>query len=261
LSVARVTPRTAVAQIFSMSVGDIALKVRPESEELRQSIARRYAAFSGEAKNSLAIQVTSEPAAGVTPIEFACDFGGARVKANRQGACFLAVKNEYEMDSLLRMYLSWELLSRTGFLLHAATIVRNGLAYVFAGRSGAGKSTVAALSPAGSVLTDEISLLRRENGTWRAYGTPFWGEFRAAGSNTSAPVAGIFKLAQTRTNERQAMGKTQLLRVLLTNILFFSNAQEDHQRLLEIATMAAEEMPGALLQFQKTAKFWEAILK
>src|SRR2546429_6336621 len=33
-------------------------------------------------------------------------------------------------------------------------------------------------------ISDEISLLRRENGVWRAYGTPFWGEFRAAGSNT-----------------------------------------------------------------------------
>jgi hypothetical protein len=100
------------------------------------------------------------------------------------------VRNEYALDSLLRVLLSWKLLSCEGFLLHAATIVRNGKAFVFTGRSGAGKSTVASLPPAGSVLTDEISLLRRENGTWRAYGTPFWGEFRAAGSNTSASFVG-----------------------------------------------------------------------
>lgn len=236
------------------------MKVCAESEGLGQSIAGRYAAFSGEAEDSLEIQVTPEPETGKTSIDFACDFGSARVEANRQGARFLRVKNEYEMDSLLRMYLSWELLGRTGFLLHAATIVRNGLAYVFTGRSGAGKSTVAALSPAGSVLTDEISLLRRENGTWRAYGTPFWGEFRAAGRNASAPVGGIFKLKQDSTNEKQAVGKAELLRVLLTNILFFSKAQEDHERLLEIAKAAAEELPGALLRFQKTKRFWEAIL-
>src|SRR5437773_8348802 len=58
----------------------------------------------------------------------------------------------------------------------ALPIFRDGKAYIFTGRSGAGKSTVASLSPEGSVLTDEISLLRREHGMWRAYGTPFWGE-------------------------------------------------------------------------------------
>src|SRR5256885_3293464 len=87
------------------------------------------------------------------------------------------------------MLLSWALLPDVGFLLHAATVLRNGKAYVFFGRSGTGKSTVAALSPLGSVLTDEISLLKRIDGQWHAFGTPFWGEFRAAGTNRSAPVA------------------------------------------------------------------------
>jgi len=51
--------------------------------------------------------------------------------------------------------------------------------------------------PVGSVLTDEISLLKRIDGQWHAFGTPFWGEFRAAGTNRSAPVAGMYRLSQS----------------------------------------------------------------
>lgn len=246
-------------QALGISVGNIAMEVRAESEALRQTIAKRYAAFADGGESSLRIQVLPEGAESGKQVLFACDFEGARVEANPGGAHFLRVKNEYAVDSLLRMYLSWELLNRTGFLLHAATVVREGRAYVFAGKSGAGKSTVASLSPPGSVLTDEISLVRRESGLWRAYGTPFWGEFRAAGSNTSAPVAGILKLAQAKANECQPLGRVELFRVLMTNILFFSKTAEDHQRLLEIAGAAAEEIRGAVLRFQKTKRFWEAI--
>lgn len=252
-------PESAEMRMLSISVGGVDMEFCAESEALRQSMAMRYGAFTGGDEDSLRIQVLPESPESGKQALFACDFEGARVEANRDGTHFLGVRNEYAVDSLLRMYLSWELLNRTGFLLHAATVVREGRAYVFAGRSGAGKSTVASLSPRGSVLTDEISLLRRENGSWRAYGTPFWGEFRAAGSNTSAPVAGIFKLEQAKTNESQALGRAELLRVLLTNILFFSKAVEDHRRLLEIAGAAAEEIRGAVLRFQKTKRFWEAI--
>jgi hypothetical protein len=157
------------------------------------------------------------------------------------------------------MYLSWALLSRDGFLLHAATVLHNGRAYVFAGRSGAGKSTVAALSPKAGVLTDEISLLQRGNGIWHAYGTPFWGEFRSAGSNTSAPVEGIFHLVKAHQNRLEPLQRPGLLRALLPNILFFSRKLDDHKRLLEIAGAASEEIRGYRLEFRKDPQFWEVL--
>ena len=172
---------------------------------------------------------------------------------------FTGVRNEYALDSLLRVLLSWKLLSHQGFLLHAATIVRNGKAYAFTGRSGAGKSTVASLSPEGSVLTDEISLLRRENGVWRAYGTPFWGEFRAAGSNTSAPVAGIYRLVQASQNAVTLLSRRETLRMLLPNVLFFSADPAANRLLLEILSHAVAEISGCNLAFRKDQTFWEVL--
>jgi hypothetical protein len=191
--------------------------------------------------------------------EFDYEFGGAKLFASKSGSHFENVRNEYALDTLLRVFLSWSLLPRAGFLLHASTVVKNGKAYVFMGKSGAGKSTIAAMSPVGSVLTDEVSLLRRENNQWRAHGTPFWGEFRAEGSNTSAPVAGIFRLQQALVNRTTRMRQKEMLRVTLPNVLFFSSETRANARLLEILGAAADEIPAYELAFRKEPAFWEAL--
>ncbi len=137
--------------------------------------------------------------------------------------------------------------------------MRGGRAYVFTGRSGAGKSTVAALSPAGAVLTDEISLLRFSDGAWHAHGTPFWGEFRAAGSNRRVPVAGIYALTQASGDRLERLTVKQALRALLPNVLFFSSSQHENAGLLQLIAEAAGQVPFYRLHFRRHAAFWEVI--
>jgi len=219
----------------------------------------RYAAFTGATAWANTIALNDFSAVDHAQAEFAYEFEGAKLRASSRGISFDGVKNEYALDSLLRILLSWKLVTRQGFLLHAATVLKDGKAYVFTGRSGAGKSTVASLSPAGSVLTDEISLLRRENGLWRAYGTPFWGEFRAAGSNTSAPVAGIFRLVQAAENQVTPLRPLEVFRALMPNVLFFSREAEANRRLLDILSQVVAEIPGYILAFRKNPTFWEVL--
>jgi len=242
-----------------VSIGAVALNLSLEDEKLFASAEKRYAAFADRSEIGRPVDVVGECVRNGSESVFASDFESARVQVTANSVVFRGVKNEYALDSLMRMFLSWELLSHNGFLLHAASVLRNGRAYIFVGKSGAGKSTVASLSPAGSVLTDEISLLQRNNGEWRAFGTPFWGEFRAAGHNTSAPVAGVFQLKKARENRTKPLDGAALLRALLPNILFFSSKTEDHQRLLEIAGAASEEIAGHTLEFRKNRRFWEVL--
>jgi len=69
--------------------------------------------------------------------------------------------NPYSIDSVLRILHSLFLAREGGFLLHAASAIRNGRAYLFAGVSGAGKTTLCRLAPPDVVLlTDEISYVR-----------------------------------------------------------------------------------------------------
>jgi len=227
--------------------------------QLFGAASARYAAFSDAAAQPTTIALNGGAAPNGAPVDFAYELEGAALRAFSTEIRFDGVRNQYALDSLLRVLLSWKLLGRRGFLLHAATVVRNGKAYIFTGRSGAGKSTVASLSPEGSVLTDEISLLRREDGVWRAYGTPFWGEFRAAGSNSSAPVAGIFRLLQAAENQVEILRPVAILRALLPNVLFFSAETEANRRLLEILSQAATEIAGYNLAFRPNATFWEVL--
>src|SRR6202043_3832306 len=98
-----------------------------------------------------------------------------------------------------------------GFLLHSASAVRNGKAFLFAGVSGAGKTTISRLAPAdATLLTDEISYVRKldvpklegsgKSADYVAYGTPFTGELAKLGENTSAPVAALYLFAKGAEN-------------------------------------------------------------
>jgi hypothetical protein len=70
--------------------------------------------------------------------------------------------NPYSIDSVLRILHSLVLAREGGFLVHAASAIRNGRAFLFAGASGAGKTTIARLAPPDVVLlTDEISYVRQ----------------------------------------------------------------------------------------------------
>jgi hypothetical protein len=75
--------------------------------------------------------------------------------------------NPYSIDSVLRILHSLILAREDGFLVHAASAIRNGRAFLFAGVSGAGKTTISRLAPPDVVLlTDEISYVRpREQAT------------------------------------------------------------------------------------------------
>jgi hypothetical protein len=70
--------------------------------------------------------------------------------------------NPYAIDSVLRILHSLVLAREGGFLVHAASAIRNGRAFLFAGASGAGKTTISRLAPPDVVLlTDEISYVRQ----------------------------------------------------------------------------------------------------
>jgi hypothetical protein len=246
-------------QQFELSIGCVPLRLQMSDTPLFDAASARYAAFTNAAERPITIALNDETTPESAPADFGYEFEGAVLRALSGDIRFDGVRNQYALDSLIRVFLSWKLLEHRGFLLHAATVIRDGKAYIFTGRSGAGKSTVASLSPQGSVLTDEISLLRREKGIWRAYGTPFWGEFKAAGSNSSAPVAGIFRLLQASENRVVALRPMAILRALLPNVLFFCAEAEANRQLLEILSQAAIEIDGYNLSFCKNSTFWEVL--
>ncbi len=242
-----------------ISIGRIPLSLFIPGEGLHERALARYREFTADSAGALPIFLRKDDGAGRDAADFSYVLDDASVVLDRFGAEFQNVKHEYALDSLLRILLTMVLLPRRGFLLHAASVVRDGRAYIFTGRSGAGKSTVASLSPAGTVLTDEISLLRFTDGCWHAYGTPFWGEFRAAGLNEHYPIAGIYNLAQATEDRREPLTRKEILRALLPCVLFFTTNPEANRALLHMLLGMVEQVPCYRLHFRRAAKFWKVV--
>ena len=97
-------------------------------------------------------------------------------------------RSPYAIDAVLRIVHSLILARQGGFLVHAASAIRDGKAFLFSGVSGAGKTTISRLAPPDAkLLTDEISYVRREGNRYLACGTPFAGELARVGENQSRP--------------------------------------------------------------------------
>lgn len=248
-------------QQIEMSIGRVPLRLHVPDERIFSEASKRYHAFATSQQEPFVIYLKNSFTANGASPEFAYDFDAQQgaLRAFSGESEFVGANNPYTLDCLLRILLTWMLLPRSGFLLHAATVVRDRRAYLFTGKSGVGKSTVASLAPVRSVLTDEISLVRREDGVWRAYGTPFWGEFRAGDSNTGAPIAGVFRLVQAEENRATPLRPVEFLRAMIGNVLFFSRQPADSQRLLNIVSLAAQELPGYTLEFRRGRTFWEVL--
>lgn len=168
--------------------------------------------------------------------------------------------NPYSIDSVLRIVHTLILAREGGFLLHSAGTIRNGRAFLFSGVSGAGKTTISRLAPPDvTLLTDEISYIRRGPDGYHACGTPFAGELARVGENCSAPIACLFFLKQGPENKIEPMPKSDAIRRLMRNILFFAEDSELVQSVFQSACEFVERVPVKQLTFVPDSRVWSMI--
>lgn len=103
-----------------------------------------------------------------------------------------------------------QLLSHNGLMLHSSAIVMDGFAYLFSAPCGTGKSTHtnmwrSAFGDAVVMLNDDKPALRKEEGRWYAYGTP-WSGKTAQNENMRVPLGGVCVLTRGEQNEIEPYG-------------------------------------------------------
>jgi hypothetical protein len=166
----------------------------------------------------------------------------------------------YSSDSVLRILHTLLLAREGGFLVHAASAVRNGRAFLFAGASGAGKTTISRLAPPDvTLLTDEISYVRRQEDRYFAFGTPFTGELALPGENLRAPVAALYLLARGAENKTEPVAAADAARGLLENVLFFAEDRELVNLVFQSACEFASRVPVYRLAFVPDSRVWDMI--
>lgn len=187
------------------------------------------------------------------------DFSARWNPAERRGEVFQSA-NHYAIDSVLRIVHTLMLAPKGGFLLHASSAIRNGKAFLFSGVSEAGKTTMARLAPADvTLLTDEASYVRRLDGRYFAYGTPFAGELGEPGKNVSAPVAALYLLKKAAENRVDALEAAEAVPRLLRNILFFAHQGEPVRQVFESACAFVAAVPVYQLSFFPDSRVWDLI--
>jgi hypothetical protein len=173
--------------------------------------------------------------------------------------------NPYSIDAVLRIVHTLVLARQGGFLLHSASAIRNGKAFLFAGVSEAGKTTISRLAPPdATLLTDEISYVRKQDARkqearYIAHGTPFTGELAKLGENVSAPIAALYLLAKGSENRIDYLPPGEAARSLLANLLFFAEDEELVQSTFHSAVEFVSRVPVSRLTFVPDARVWELI--
>ena len=189
------------------------------------------------------------------------DFRGEWSPGTGRGQVCLAQPQALQsIDSVLRILHSILAVPPGGCLVHAASAVRNGSAFVFPGVSGAGKSTLSGLIPSdATLLTDEISYVRPAEGGYRAFGTPFAGNLGAPGKNVSAPLKAVYLLAKGPKNKIDPLSRKEAATALLRNVLFFAKDPELIRTVFETVCRLVASVPVYRLTFLPTPEVWEII--
>ena len=256
-----------------IEIGGMAVRIQTTDPAFLAMLEERYSGFvSSFTRPEIEFDVdlsppgTADPDADVRVIHrlgrWKLERGDFRAEwepASRAGR-IRQTANPYSIDAVLRIVHSLVLARQGGFLLHSASAIRNGKAFLFAGVSEAGKTTISRLAPRDvTLLTDEISYVRRQNSGYVAYGTPFTGELAKLGENVSAPIAALYLLAKGTENRIDPVPPGEATRSLLANLLFFAEDEELVQATFHAAFEFVSRVPVSRLTFVPDARVWELI--
>ena len=110
-----------------------------------------------------------------------------------------------------------------GMLLHAAMISDGAYGYAFTANSGTGKTThirqwLQAFGEEIRVINGDKPIIRKRDGVWYAYGTPWCGK-EGLNVNTSVPLAGICFLRRGETNTIQPFSAASAVPEIMPQLL------------------------------------------
>jgi len=186
------------------------------------------------------------------------------IEANQDYSCAtISVHDDLALKhALMNLYSSFIVHHNWGLMIHSSCAIgKEGLAHLFAGHSGDGKSTVAALSRPRTILSDEATLVRINNGQPTIYNSPFRSDSNAMEAIEAGPIplASIQILRQAVKNHRTKTSKADAFLQLTDKIFYWRHSSENLGALFSLLRMLIGKVPVYELHFQKNDSFWELI--
>jgi hypothetical protein len=161
--------------------------------------------------------------------------------------------------ALTNLYSAFIVHHHWGILIHSSCIDHQNKAYLFAGQSGAGKSTVARLSQPRPLLSDEATLIKIGACEMRVFDSPFRSEITTPYFRESCPLSSIHLLNQATIIETSLIKKSDALFNILDKVFFWPHDPTETAKVLQMCKQLVDQIPVYNLYFQKNNRFWERI--
>ncbi len=147
-----------------------------------------------------------------------------------------------------------------GAILHASMAVWDGVAHVFMGHSGAGKSTIAELAEqlGATIPTDDRTILTIGEDGATAWGTPWHGSFRRT-SPDGAAIASISLLVQDVSDRLESMEPGRALKEMFVRTVQARVTEREVQRTLDTLEAVSARVPCFELRFRPTTAAVELV--
>ena len=198
-----------------------------------------YPAFARR-RNGEALEVERADAAGTIEV------GGAPIVAR-----FRVSNHPSSIEACLRVALSVALPRHDALILHASATTWRGRAHLFAGVSGAGKSTIAALlsgQPGWARLADDLVVVARGDRGWSAEVPPFLGT-TGLPHGESFPLDDLNLLVQAPAHRRRSLSAPAAMRELLRHVVVFAAEESTSEVVLDLVARLVAEVPTYHLEF------------
>lgn len=137
-----------------------------------------------------------------------------------------------------------EVLRFDGFQFHASAVMLEGKAYLFSAPPGTGKSTHTekwCRLFGAEIINDDKPVLRRIDGGWTVYGTPWSGKHDLS-SPVGVPLGGIAFLKRGEQNRIYKMSPAEAVPAMISQCVRFSH-KGCMRRQLELIDMLLREAP------------------
>ncbi|WP_409344367.1 hypothetical protein [Paenibacillus sp. MBLB4367] len=260
--------------LFRIDIGEHSAIVRTESEAIASAIEQMFekAKADAEAVLSADLVVEAELGYGEPSPDYAVTISteGTSViysrldyrivtDASYRKASIVAYNELSLKHAFMNFYSAFIVHSGWGLMIHSSCVVEDDKAYLFAGQSGAGKSTVAKLSAPRPLLSDEASLVKITPDGIFVYNSPFRSELMTINEGRVCRLGGIHLLIQSDQVERTPIRSSEGIMHLMDKVFYWGHDAKETGKVLGMLREMVLGVPVYELHFQKNNTFWEKI--
>ena len=276
----------------TLTIGDLPLELHSKEPFIAKTVAERYGTFLTDDIGDVRLELTllaggprhvaadeasarSNDPTRVEPYDPVCSLddhvltmrssvldASVDFETGRGTIAVLACDRaaQYYLENALRQVVQVLALERDAILLHSAAVAppSHDRVQLFAGRSGAGKSTISEIlrDEGGHVLSDDLILLETRADRPRVGSTPFYGTLAPVNARREAlPLTDVFLLEQAPMAEvSEPLARPAAVAALLANVPFTEPLDAAaHRRAMDILDRALSVVPVRRLRFRKDA--------